>query len=72
MDTDCLFNILLFSDIKCITKVFSLTSHTKKLNTTHMWKLLCERDYSNLITKNNFLEKYSIGKLKKTECTIYY
>ena len=37
MDDDCLFNIVLFSDIKLIIKVFTLTSHTKKLNTTHMF-----------------------------------
>lgn len=63
MNTDCIFNIILYSDIHHVTKIISLNSYTKTLLNTYLWQLLCERDYENLsnkINESSLIQKYIV------------
>lgn len=63
MNIDCLFTILLFSDLGNIVKLLLLSRHTKSLANDYLWKLLCDRDYAKLyikIDKDSFMQKYIV------------
>lgn len=63
MNIDCIFNTLLFCDLKDIIKLTSLCKQNNGLVNAYLWKLLCDRDYATLYCKintNSFLEKYMI------------
>lgn len=62
MNDDCIFNVLLYSNIKTIIDLL-----TYKLNTEYLWKLLCEREYKynninniNNIGSKTWYEKYKL------------
>ncbi len=78
MNNDCIFNILLYLDINDILNCLAINKTIKKISNEYFWKLLCERDYYDAITKlecNSYLDKYvlfhSVNKLKAIICENY-
>ena len=48
MISDCLFNVLQFSDIQTTVKCLRITKETNSyINTQYFWKQLCERDFND-------------------------
>lgn len=45
MNTDCIFNVLLYSNPKTVVFTFFTAKINNKISTNYFWKLLYERDY---------------------------
>lgn len=70
MNSDLLFNVILFSDIQEIVKILSVSLNIKRLNNNYLWGILCGRDYKELcdeINKYVFYRKYD-SKLMYSIC----
>lgn len=61
MNNDCIFNVLLYSELSNICNCLIINKTVKNISNKYFWKLLCERDYYYVINKlecNSLLEKY--------------
>lgn len=58
MNTNCIFTVLLYSNIKTIIKSLIVCN---QLNTEYLWKLLCYRDFKS----------YNLTRKDKTFYKIY-
>lgn len=58
MNSDCIFNILLYSDKYIIKKILLTCKVYNTINTEFFWKSLFERDYKVDIETNNWNKKY--------------
>lgn len=61
MNYDCIFNVLLYSDINNILNCLSTNKIIKKISSEYFWKLLCKREYRDVVTQldcNTWNEKY--------------